>query len=220
MTDTINLIILYLNFTILLLASSPCRVVQILAALLKIPLNLKPLNLKQKEHLLPEFIKINPQHMVPTLVDNNFSLWESRPICIYLVEKYAKDDFLYPKDPKKRAIVNQRLYFDMGTLTKRFYSFFYPQIMMREKPDVEKLKLLQEAVEILDLFIENGEFVAGEIMTIADIAIAVTISVYELAGFDFSKYKNITRWYKNMATCPGWNINIEGINAMRESFRS
>lgn len=159
--------------------------------------------------------------MVPTLVDNNFSLWESRAICIYLVEKYAKDDFLYPKDPKKRAIVNQRLYFDMGTLTKRFYNFFYPQIVLREKPDVEKLKQLEEAVELLDLFLKNSEFVAGEIMTIADIAIAVTISVYELTGYDFGKFGNITRWYKKMAvTCPGWHINIEGINAMRESFKS
>lgn len=200
--------------------SSPCRVVQILAATLKLPLNLKPLNLRQKEHLLPEFIKLNPQHMLPTLVDNNFALWESRAICIYLVEKYAKDDFLYPKDPKKRAVVNQRLYFDMGTLTKRFYNFFYPQITFREKPDVEKLKQLEEAVELLELFLENSEFVAGEMMTIADIAIAVTISVYELAGFEFSKFSNITRWYKNMSTsCPGWNLNIDGINALQENFK-
>lgn len=39
---------------------------------------------------------------------------------MYLAEKYGKDDSLYPKDVKKRALVNQRLFFDIGTLYQRF----------------------------------------------------------------------------------------------------
>lgn len=190
------------------------------AAALKVPLNLKLLNLQQKEHLLPEFIKLNPNHTVPTLVDNNFPLWESRPVCIYLVEKYAKDDTLYPKDPKKRAVVNQRLYFDMGTLTKRLYDYFYPQLVLNEKPDAEKFKLLEEAVELLDVFLEENNFVAGDKMTIADFAIAVTVSVIELTGYEIVKFPNINRWYDVMKkTCPGWEINDEGLNVMRERIK-
>lgn len=42
----------------------------------------------------------------------------------YLVEQYGKDDSLYPKDPKKRAIVNQRLYFDACTLYKALADYY------------------------------------------------------------------------------------------------
>lgn len=44
----------------------------------------------------------------------------SRAIMAYLVSQYGKTDELYPKDPKKRALVDQRLYFDAGTLYQRF----------------------------------------------------------------------------------------------------
>lgn len=57
--------------------SPPCRAVQMVAANLNIPLNLKPLNLSTGEHLTDnEFGKLNPQRVVPTLVDNGTVLWE------------------------------------------------------------------------------------------------------------------------------------------------
>ena len=44
----------------------------------------------------------------------------SRAIMTYLVIKYGKDASLYPTDPQERAVVDQRLYFDMGTLYDSF----------------------------------------------------------------------------------------------------
>ena len=52
--------------------------------------------------------------------DGDFCLNESRPTAIYLISKYGKDDKLYPKDVTTRAIVDQRLYFDMGVFYKAF----------------------------------------------------------------------------------------------------
>lgn len=56
---------------------------------------------------------------MPTIVDGDFIMWESRAIAVYLLESKVPDSPLYPKDVKKRALVNQRLYFDAGTLYKR-----------------------------------------------------------------------------------------------------
>lgn len=80
---------------------------------------MKEVNLFQKEQINPEFIKINPQHCVPTMDDDGFVLWESRAIAQYLVESKAPDSGLYPSDIQERALTNQRLYFDLGTLYTR-----------------------------------------------------------------------------------------------------
>lgn len=60
----------------------------------------------------PEFLKLNPLHTIPTIQDGDFVLWDSHAINCYLVDKYGKDDSFYPKDLQKRAVVDQRLYFD------------------------------------------------------------------------------------------------------------
>ena len=137
----IKKIFLYL----LLPASAPCRSVLMVAAALRLKLNLKPINLMEGEHLRPTFLRVSPHHTVPTLVDNEFSMFESRAICIYLVEKYGKNDALYPKNAKTRASINHLIYFDMGTLLKRFIDYFLP-LFRGEPASEQKMNSLKEAL--------------------------------------------------------------------------
>jgi len=65
---------------------------------------------------------------------NEITTWtlipHSRAILGYLVEQYAKDDSLYPKNPKKRAVVNQMLYFDATTLYQRILNYYVSNVQI------------------------------------------------------------------------------------------
>ncbi|XP_060519359.1 glutathione S-transferase 1-like [Cylas formicarius] len=96
------------------ITSPPVRAVLMTAEALGLKLEFREVNLVKLEHLKPEYLKINPQHTIPTLDDDGVILWDSHAIVAYLVGKYAKDDSLYPKDLAKRGLIDSRLHFDTG----------------------------------------------------------------------------------------------------------
>merc|ERR1712141_328389 len=118
-------------------ASAPVRMVMMTAEVLGIEYEFVVVNLMEGEHMKPDYLKINPQHNIPALVDGDFHLNESRAIAGYLANVYAKDDSIYPKDPKVRAKVDQLMYFDMGQLYKSFGDCFYP-IAFNNAETIEK----------------------------------------------------------------------------------
>ncbi|XP_013142207.1 PREDICTED: glutathione S-transferase 1-1-like [Papilio polytes] len=140
--------------------------------------------------------QINPQHSVPTLVDDGFVLWESRAICRYLVYKYGNDSSLYPKDPKTRATVDQRLDFDLGTFYPSLGEYFYAQVFNGVPEDPQKLAKLEEVLEILNTFLEDSKFAAGEELTLADLCLVTTVSTIDAIGISLAKYPNIERWFE------------------------
>ncbi|XP_019766435.2 glutathione S-transferase D7 isoform X3 [Dendroctonus ponderosae] len=103
--------------------SPPSRAVLMLMKALGLEHNIKITNVVIGESKKPEFIKMNPLHTIPLITDNDWHLYDSHVIMQYLVDKYAKDDSLYPKDLKKRAIVNLRLFFDACYLFPKFGAY-------------------------------------------------------------------------------------------------
>lgn len=83
---------------------------------LRLNVEVKLVNLSAGEQNTPEFLKLNPFHQVPVLVDDDFVLTESRAILAYLVNKFKPGDALYPADPRARAVVDQKLYYDATVL--------------------------------------------------------------------------------------------------------
>jgi glutathione S-transferase len=202
--------------------SSPCRSVLLTAKYLNIDLNLKLVDLHHGEHLKPEYLKINPQHTVPTLVDDGFAVWESRAIITYLADKYGKDDTLYPKCPKKRAVILQRLFFDAGTLYQRFADAYYPLMFAGVPLTEDKTKKLEEAFEFFNTFLAGSEFAAGGSVSLADISLIASVTTIQAVDFDISKYPNVVRWLnKTKSVLPGYEeANTKGVEGFRQLYLS
>jgi glutathione S-transferase len=166
------------------------------AEVLGVEYDYKTTNIMAGDNKKPEFLAINPMHNIPALKDGDFCLNESRAIAGYLVNKYGKDDSLYPKDAEARAIVDQRMYFDMGAFYKAFGDCVYP-VMFGGNPAGEKeVDKLKEVLGWVDGFVKDGKFAAGgDNLTLADICLVATYSTLKATGYmDLSGYTNIASW--------------------------
>ncbi|XP_073978516.1 glutathione S-transferase 1-like [Rhodnius prolixus] len=175
--------------------SFPSRSVLLFAKALGLSLELKELDLLAGEQFAEDFIKINPQHCVPLLVDGDIALSESRAILIYLADEYAKDDSYYPKDNKERAIVNQRLFFDLGSLAVRFIETYVVPIIWRGQPvNDEMVPKVEDSFSILNTYLDGKDWLAGDQITIADYSLVTLVSIAEAIGFDLTRYENVSNW--------------------------
>lgn len=96
--------------------SPPVRAVLFTVNAIGLDFNYHEVKVFENEHLSEEYVKKNPQHTIPMLEDDAKYIWDSHAVSVYLIEKYGDDQFLYPKDLYKRAVIDQRLHFDSGVL--------------------------------------------------------------------------------------------------------
>ncbi|XP_003743487.1 glutathione S-transferase 1 [Galendromus occidentalis] len=202
-------------------ASPPVRAVALVAASLNVSLNPKPLDImEKKEHLEDWYIKLNPQHTVPTIVDGDLALAESRAIMCYLANEYAPDSPLYPKCPRKRALVDRFLYFDIGTLFKSFADYFYPNLLYAQAYDPEKEPKVKESIGFLETFLGDNDYLVDNAVTIADLAIATSLTLPDSMDYSLSAFPKVEAYYKRLQGSPKWDeINGLGIEIIR-GFRS
>nr|XP_016941257.1 glutathione S-transferase 1-1 [Drosophila suzukii] len=184
--------------------SPPVRSVLLTLNALGLEFEYKIVNLPEKEHLKPEFLKINPLHTVPALDDDGFYLADSHAINSYLVSKYGKDDALYPKDLKKRAIVDQRLHYDSSVVTSTGTAITFP-LFWQNKSEIPQAKIdaLEGVYKSLNLFLESGEYLAGDNLTIADFHITAALTGFVVfLPVDATKYPKLAAWFQRIKKLP------------------
>jgi glutathione S-transferase len=194
--------------------STTSRPVVLFAAESGIELDTQIVDLFTGEQYKPHYEAINPSHQVPVLEDGDFRLTESSAILKYLADKSGSP--AYPKDPRQRARVNERMdWFNTGFYRDYSYGFIYPQIFpfMKRPDDVVQAGTIAYGKEkalgwlkILDQSLigpRNG-YLCGDAITIADYLGAMMVLSGEAIACNFAAYQNVTRWMGNMKALRNW----------------
>ncbi|XP_005190027.2 glutathione S-transferase 1 [Musca domestica] len=181
--------------------SPPVRACLLTLKALNLPFEYKVVNLFAKEHLSEEYLKKNPQHTVPTLEEDGHFIWDSHAIMAYLVSKYGKDDSLYPKDLLKRAVVDQRMYFEAGVLFQGGLRNITAPLFFRNQTQIPQHQIdsIVESYGFLESFLKDNKYMAGDHLTIADFSIVTSVtSLVAFAEIDQSKFPKLSAWLKSL----------------------
>ncbi|KAG8280165.1 Glutathione S-transferase, variant 2 [Homalodisca vitripennis] len=118
----------------------------------------------------------------------------SHAIITYLVSKYGKDDSLYPKDLKKRAIVDQRLHYsnDVFYVLRRITrKILLGQLKVLSEDYIHRVREIQMNMEKL---LEGHKFMAGDTLTVADYSYITLVDVLEEFSPMEDKFPQIQAW--------------------------
>ncbi|XP_037950212.1 glutathione S-transferase 1-like [Teleopsis dalmanni] len=200
-------------------ASPPVRACKLTLEALGLQYEYKLVNLLAGEHKSKEYLLKNPQHTVPLLEDHGKCIWDSHAICAYLVNKYAKTDELYPKEPYARSIVDQRLHFECGVLFQGCIRNIALPVFYKNATEVprEKIDAIYEAYDFLETFLGDDPYICGKKMTIADFSIISTVT--SLVGLAPTVPKNLTNWIERMSKLPYYSrANGNGAQMLVDMF--
>lgn len=154
--------------------------------------------------------KLNSEHTVPTLDDKGSVIWDSHAICAYLVDKYAVNDSLYPKDLVLRAKCNQRLFFDAAILFQRMRAASYSVFKDRcSEISQDKIDAMYAAYDLLEAILID-DFLVGNSLTIADVCAMGSVTSMNLlyAPISPSKYPKISAWLERLKKQPFY-VDVE-----------
>jgi glutathione S-transferase len=154
----------------------------------------------------PELLgHLNPALRVPTLVlDDGRPLGESGAICWY----FAEGTRFVPSDPYERAQVLQWMFFEQydhepAIAVARFWLLYSgtPERFAEQLPG--RLAAGYRALDAMERGLTGGDWLVGDAMTLADIALYAYTHVAHEAGFDLSGYPAINGWLGRVAAEPG-----------------
>ncbi len=179
-----------------------------------IPYKVFSINIAKDEQFQPHFLKISPNNRIPAIIDkdnNDYSLFESGAILMYLAEKSGKLLNYSDKDEYYRTI--EWLMWQMGGVGPMFGQVHHFVKYNKGKSEYSEERYSKEAkrlYSVMDKILQKNQYISGKSYSIADISIWPWTARFDWQEIDLNEFPNVTRWYKEMVERPavqkGWLV--------------
>jgi len=141
---------------------------------------IKPMSFAERDMDKPDYLRLNPNGEVPTLVDENFAVYESTAIIEYLNDEYPEPPLL-PEDSEGRARVRMiEDYCDLH-LFKEIVRCVLKKLVAKEEITEEDQKALREKIKRIESYLGPQDFLAGT-FSFADCAFMAAAASLEALG--------------------------------------
>lgn len=157
----------------------------------------------------PAFLALNPNGLVPVLLDDGLVLWESNAICRYLAQRAGRHDLL-PQDPRQRALVEQWMDWQATEFNNAWRYAFMAKV--RQSPAHQDPALIaqsedawQRHIDILARQLDKTQaHVTGEAFTLADIVLGLSVQRWLSAPITRREDPAILAYRQRLLQRPGF----------------
>ena len=154
----------------------------------------------------PKFVKLNPNALVPVLVDERGPVWESNAICRYV----AAGTPLFPDDLRQRAIVDQWMDWQCTELNTA-WRFAFAGLVRKTRGfgDRRRIKASVQAwnvaMGLLDArLVDTGCYVAGDQFTLADIVLGLSVHRWLHSPIERVEWPALNAYYARLRQRPAF----------------
>jgi glutathione S-transferase len=164
----------------------------------------------------PEYRALNPNGVVPTIVEDGFVLWESNAILRYLAAAHPAGHKFWPQDLRARANADRWMDWQHTTLGAPMTVVFWG--LVRTPPEQRDMKAIQTAAAklgtlygMLDRALAGSAYIAGPELTVADMPIGVQAHRYfSFEGIERPDQPHLRAWYERLLARPAYKQHVAG----------
>ena len=154
-----------------------------------------------------EYLRLNPNARIPTLVDGDLVLWESMAINLYLAQKYEGP--MHSVGPTVLGLAAQWSFWAMLELEGLLLELLNHRAVLpefaRDPSYAERDELLlRKPLGVLNNSLRGRDHLAGGNFTVADLNVASILAWGKMARLDLSAHPDVARWLDSCLTRPAY----------------
>ena len=173
------------------------------------PYELKRISIADGEQKKPEYLKLNPNGTVPTLVDGDLVVWESAAIVQYLGDKFPEKKLAPAVGTPARAKYYQWIHYAMSGLEPPAVAIFLNTVL---RPEAERIPQvvpeartqLAAAVGVVNGALAGKNFILGSEFSGADVMVGSTIAWAQMMGLVGADHGNVGTYLARLAERPAF----------------